>query len=118
MPLQYVRHLTSSERPFLTRIVKGRCGRQRPTGWKRERARLQGDEGSEGEGGLAGRNDRGCPDGCFDGVPCFVGNANTANGYTPLDKPCRRSGRGDLVALGLGRISFAATSKNPANNWL
>ena len=52
MSRKYVRHLTASERAWLTRIAKGRCGRRHPAGWKRERARalLQCDEGPEGEG--------------------------------------------------------------------
>ena len=51
LSLKYVLHLTSSERQWLTRIAKGRCGRQRPAGWKMERARalLKCDEGPEGE---------------------------------------------------------------------
>ena len=52
MSLKYVRHLTASDRQWLHRIAKGRCGRRRPAGWKRERARalLLCDEGPEGEG--------------------------------------------------------------------
>ena len=52
MSLKYVWHLTASERAWLTRIAKGRCGRRRPAGWKRERARalLKCDAGPEGEG--------------------------------------------------------------------
>lgn len=52
MSRKYVLHLTASEREALTRIAKGRCGRRRPAGWKRERARalLKCDAGPEGEG--------------------------------------------------------------------
>ena len=52
MSLQYVRHLISSERQWLIRIAKGRCGCRRPAGWKMERIRalLKCDAGSEGEG--------------------------------------------------------------------
>ena len=52
MSQKYVWRLTASERQWLHRIAKGRCGRRRPPGWKRERARalLQCDEGPEGEG--------------------------------------------------------------------
>ena len=51
MSLQYVLHLTSSERALLTRIAKGRCGRRHPAGGKMERARalLKCDD-PEGEG--------------------------------------------------------------------
>ena len=52
MSLQYVRHLISSERQWLIRIAKGRCGCRRPARWKMERIRalLKCDAGSEGEG--------------------------------------------------------------------
>ena len=52
LSLKYVLRLTAFERQWLHRIAKGRGGRQRPAGWKMERARvlLQCDEGSEGEG--------------------------------------------------------------------
>ena len=52
MSLKYVRRLTSSERQWLSRLAKGRAGRRRPAGWKRERAQalLPCNEGPEGEG--------------------------------------------------------------------
>ena len=52
LSLQSVLRLTASDRQWLNRIAKGRGGRRRPPGWKRERARtlLKCDEGSEGEG--------------------------------------------------------------------
>ncbi len=52
MSLQYVLRLTASDRQWLHRIAKGRCGCRRPPGWKRERARALWlcDEGPAGEG--------------------------------------------------------------------
>ena len=52
MSLKYVLRLTASERQALTRIAKGRDGRQRPAVWQVERARalLKCDAGPEGAG--------------------------------------------------------------------
>ena len=51
MSLKCLLHLTAPERQVLTRITKGRCGCQRPTVGKVERARLKCDADPDGADG-------------------------------------------------------------------
>ena len=106
MSRKYVLHLTSSERAWLTRIAKGRCGRRHPAGWKMERARalLKCDEGPEGEGWtdevIAAALDvsaRSVGRWCRQAVEAGPEAVLERRAHAP--RPCKRAGEGEAQLL-------------------